>query len=365
MHGCTARLPDAPSGRGNLLAPTTVHENDSCYDPVFAIPLRTSMIRAPRPSPVPSTTPEGATRPGRDPKPGPDQGITLRLRHWLGLAIVAAGLLAWLSALLPDAGLSGYRAAGALSGIAALATALGVLPMLTARAPAQRTQDTMLGFGAGVMLAATCFSLLIPALAEARALAFGPWQRGIGVATAMLIGAACLMALERLVPHVHLLADDQSPEAVAAGRRARRVTLFVLAIVLHNVPEGLAIGVAVAGSTIERAAALATGIAIQDVPEGLIVALALHSAGMRRGTAALLGAASGLVEPLAAVAAVAAVSVSSVVLPWALAWAAGAMLFVVSHEVIPESHRQGHERFATTGLLAGFALMMVLDTALA
>ena len=277
----------------------------------------------------------------------------LRLRQGLGLLVFAAGATialhqAWLGlALAPP-----LRSALAAGSIAALATALGVLPMLLARAPAQRTQDTMLGFGAGVMLAACCFSLLIPALGASQALGHGPW-RSAGT-------AGLVMGIERVLPHEHFFGGAGKPAA-----RIRRLWLFVFAIVLHNLPEGLAIGVAAAGTDAARAAALATGIAIQDVPEGLVVALALHGAGYGRWRAAAVGAASGLVEPLAAVLGAALVAHSAPLLPWGLAFAAGAMLFVVSHEVIPESHRQGHERHATTGLLLGFVLMMMLDTALA
>lgn len=134
---------------------------------------------------------------------------------------------------------------------------------------------------------------------------------------------------------------------------------------MHNLPEGIAIGISQAGSEGVRANALAIGIAIQDLPEGLVVASALLAAGYRRRFAVLLGVLSGLVEPLGAVAAALAISVSQSLLPWGLGLAAGAMLFVISHEIIPESHRKGHEAYATAGLMVGFVIMMLLDTALA
>jgi zinc transporter, ZIP family len=245
--------------------------------------------------------------------------------------------------------------------IAALATALGVIPMLVTRAPGRRVHDTLLGFGAGVMLAATCFSLIVPALEIAQTQGLGRWGASALTGIGILMGAACLMLLERKLPHEHFFGGA----GTEGGQRIRRLWLFVFAIVLHNIPEGLAIGVSAAGNDAARAAALATGIAIQDVPEGLVVALALSSVGMSKWKSALLGAASGLVEPIAAVLGAAVLIYSQPLLPWGLAFAAGAMLFVVSHEVIPESHRQGHELFATTGLLVGFVLMMMLDTALA
>ncbi|HSI44757.1 MAG TPA: ZIP family metal transporter [Methylophilus sp.] len=245
--------------------------------------------------------------------------------------------------------------------IAAFATALGVIPVLVTRAPGRRVHDTLLGFGAGVMLAATCFSLIVPSLDIGQTQGFGRWGASVLTGIGILMGAACLMLLERKLPHEHFFgsAGTESPQ------RIRRLWLFVFAIVLHNIPEGLAIGVSAASNDPARAAALATGIAIQDVPEGLVVALALSSVGFGKWKSALLGGASGLVEPVAAVLGAAVLIYSQPMLPWSLAFAAGAMLFVVSHEVIPESHRQGHELYATTGLLVGFVLMMMLDTALA
>lgn len=296
-------------------------------------------------------------------------GTTATRSRWrgkqlLGLLIVGAGLALGLlqlwQALAPTPAMRTALGAG---GMAALATALGVLPMLCTRAPGMRSHDALLGFGAGVMLAACCFSLLVPALAAAGRLGHGSWASAVGIGAALLAGAALIMGVERLLPHKHFF-GSAGTAGRGAPRRERGLWLFVIAIVLHNIPEGLAIGVAAAGTDTARATALATGIAIQDVPEGLVVALALQSLGVGRWRAAGIGAASGLVEPLAAVAGAALLGLSAALLPWGLAFAAGAMLFVVSHEVIPQSHRQGHERHATTGLLIGFVLMMVLDNAL-
>ena len=244
--------------------------------------------------------------------------------------------------------------------LAALATAAGTLPALFARTIERRTQDTLLGFGAGVMLAATAFSLVLPGIEAARAQGAGDWSAGLLVGLAILSGAALVMAMDRLLPHEHFI---KGPEGLYSPR-LRRTWLFVFAIALHNLPEGLAIGVAYA-TGIDQGHALATGIAIQDVPEGLVVAIALIAAGMARGPAVLVGMASGLVEPVGAVVGASVVLALPMLLPVGLGFAAGAMLFVVSHEIIPESHRQGHEKFATTGLMVGFVLMMLLDTALA
>lgn len=283
-------------------------------------------------------------------------------RRVLGFCIVALGLglLAFEAA---EAILRGdARVRGALLGgsLAALATALGTLPVALSQQFSQRSCDTMLGFGAGVMLAATSFSLVIPGLEAARAQGAGAWGAGGIVGGGVLLGAALLLAIDRMVPHEHFVKGLEGPRAM----KLKRVWLFVLAIALHNLPEGLAIGVAFAGSDPVAATALATGISIQDVPEGMVVALALRGVGYGRFMSVGLGVASGLVEPATAVLGATVVTLTASLLPWGLALAAGAMLFVISHEIIPESHRQGHEAFATGGLMVGFVLMMVLDTAL-
>ena len=284
-------------------------------------------------------------------------------RRMVGATLLVAGAALVLSRVFQMLPLDDPRLQGALlgGGMAALATALGTLPVLLSYEFSQRSHDTMLGFGAGVMLAASSFSLIIPALGSAKGLGFGPWGAGSLVGSGILAGALLLMAINHLVPHEHFIKGLEGPQALAI----KRVWLFVLAISLHNLPEGLAIGVAYAGADPVAALALATGISIQDVPEGLVIALALRSVGYSRTVSAGLGMLSGLVEPVAAVFGVAVISLSAGLLPWGLAAAAGAMLYVISHEIIPESHRKGHESFATGGLLAGFVIMMLLDTALA
>ncbi|MGE8319846.1 MAG: ZIP family metal transporter [Comamonas sp.] len=289
----------------------------------------------------------------------------LRLQTRIGLGISALGVLA-LCALVWDGLQNNPAARNALLGgsAAALATALGTLPVLLAQRPSERVQDTLFGFGAGVMLAASAFSLVIPGLAAARSANLwggGAWAAGSVVGSAILVGSLALLAMDRLVPHEHFIKGREG----AAAQQLRRAWLFVIAITLHNLPEGLAIGVGYAGNEGVRASALAIGIAIQDVPEGFIIAAALLAAGYGRVFSVALGMASGLVEPLGAVIGASAVGHSAVLLPWGLGFAAGAMLFVISHEIIPESHRKGHEAFATAGLMLGFVLMMVLDTALA
>lgn len=288
----------------------------------------------------------------------------LHPRQWVGLAIVAAGLLAGLNLAWQAIAAADPRVgqAGAAGLIAALATALGTLPVLLAQRFSERARDAMLGFGAGVMLAAVAFSLIVPALAAARAQGAVPLQAGATVGAGLLIGAALLLALETWVPHEHFIKGRDHSHASA--RALKRTWLFVFAVLLHNLPEGLAIGVGFGGTDFGAASVLATGIAIQDVPEGLVVALALRGAGYGRALSVGIGAGSGLIEPLGALAGAAVIATSSALLPWGLAFAAGAMLFVISHEIIPESHRAGHERFATGGLVLGFVLMMLLDTSL-
>jgi ZIP family zinc transporter len=285
-----------------------------------------------------------------------------RPRRFLGALIAFAGLIAltqdaWEAAVFHDPRVAQALLAGLM---AAGATALGAAPMMVSRPLSDKVQDTLLGFGAGVMLAACAFSLIIPGLEAAATLGAGPWRSGGIVGTGILVGAALLLAIDYALPHEHFIKGVEGSKA----RAIKRAWLFVFAICLHNLPEGLAIGVAYGGTDPARATALATGIAIQDVPEGLVVALALRGVGFSRMFSIGVAAASGLIEPVGAVIGAAVVTMSSTLLPWGLAFAAGAMLFVVSHEIIPESHRKGHERFATGGLMVGFVLMMLLDTSL-
>ncbi|SEA81841.1 ZIP family metal transporter [Alkalimonas amylolytica] len=242
--------------------------------------------------------------------------------------------------------------------VAAMATALGALPALFSRRLSNRLHAAMLGFGGGVMLAASIFSLIVPALALFETSAQS-WQGPLQVAAAILLGALLMLALERSVPHEHFIKGAEGHQALAL----KRSWLFVIAIILHNIPEGLAIGVAYASGDAVGASALTTGISLQNVPEGFVVAMALLAVGYSRLVALSVGMLSGLVEPIMAVIG-AIVMTNPMLLPWGLAMAAGAMLFVISHEMIPESHRQGHEMAATNGLMLGFVLMLVLDTAL-
>lgn len=283
-------------------------------------------------------------------------------RYWLGLVgvlIVALvlGPYVYTAIAIKDPHMTGALLWGL---IAAGATAIGSVPALFARGISDRVNNSLMGFGAGVMLAATSFSLILPGLETAYAQGFGPWSGGAIVSVGILVGAVGLLALHVYLPHERFNHNAEDSESL----RVQRAWLFVTAIILHNLPEGLAIGVAFAGTDLVGARALAFGIAIQDIPEGLVIALALMTAGYGRWLAFTVAVLSGVVEPIMAVAGVALISMSAALLPWGLAVAAGAMLFVISHEIIPESHRKGHQTWATTGLMLGFVLMMLLDTAL-
>jgi ZIP family zinc transporter len=218
----------------------------------------------------------------------------------------------------------------------------------------------MLGFGAGVMLAATSFSLIVPGVATAETLWGNRMLAATIAAAGVLGGALFLWVANRFVPHEHFVKGVEGADA----RRLKQVWLFVFAIALHNFPEGLAVGVAFGSGQQAEAVSLATGIGIQNIPEGLAVALALVTIGYRRVAAFAVAAETGLAEPVAGLLGAAAVTFMQPILPFALTFAAGAMLFVISHEIIPESHRHGHEQAATLGVTGGFVTMMLLDTAL-
>jgi len=273
----------------------------------------------------------------------------------IGCVLLLVGLINQISHATPN-----LRAALLGGGTAAAATALGTLPVLLSQNFSKRTYDCFLGFGAGVMLGATAFSLVIPALAASRAAGAGNWGASLTVGAGIMAGAALLLLLGRIVQTDGILEQEDSRMA----HSMRRAWLFVWAVALHNLPEGMAIGVAYAGIDVEKANSLATGISIQDVPEGLVVALALRTVGYSRLVSVGLGVLSGVIEPIAAAAGVMLIGVESGLLPFALAAAAGAMLFVIINEVIPESRQHGNGTWASVAMVFGFVLMTVLDTAL-
>ncbi|OZI78440.1 MULTISPECIES: ZIP family metal transporter [Bordetella] len=252
----------------------------------------------------------------------------------------------------------GYAFLGGTAGFAA--TAAGALAAIFLRTIHARTQDTMLGFAAGMMLAASAFSLILPGLDAAQGLVGeGPAAAGV-VVLGLALGVLLMLGLDAFTPHEHDSTGPCGPDA----ERVNRVWLFVLAITLHNLPEGMAIGVGFANGDMQVGIPLASAISIQDIPEGLAVAMALRATGLSPLRAALVAAASGLMEPLGALVGLGMSSGLALAYPISLGLAAGAMIFVVSHEVIPETHRNGHQTPATVGLMAGFGVMMFLDTAL-
>lgn len=251
-----------------------------------------------------------------------------------------------------------YAFIGGLSGFAA--TALGAAVAVALRDIAARTQDIMLGFAAGMMLAASSFSLILPGIEAAQEICGNKLLAACVVVLGLMLGVALMIGLDRFVPHEHQKSGRKGPQA----QRINRVWLFVLAITLHNLPEGMAIGVSFANGDMKVGLPLTTAIAIQDIPEGLAVALALRVTGISTWRAALIAIGSGLMEPLGAVIGLGISTSFALGYPVALGLAAGAMIFVVSHEVIPETHRNGHETPATLGLMLGFGVMMFLDTAL-
>jgi ZIP family zinc transporter len=282
-------------------------------------------------------------------------------RRIVGLLIFSVGCFLMLGSLVEQLMSANLKMHAALLGgaTAAAATALGTLPVLFSQNFSKRTYDCFLGFGAGVMLGATAFSLVIPALAAARSSGAGPWEASLLAGTGIMLGAGAILLMGRAIEPAQVLENN------AGASSLRRAWLFVTAVALHNLPEGMAIGVAYAGIDIEKAHSLTTGISIQDVPEGLVVALALRTVGYSRLVSVGLGVLSGVIEPIAAAFGVALIGIAGGMLPVALAAAGGAMLFVIVNDVIPEMRENGNGTTATIAVIFGFILMTVLDTALA
>lgn len=232
--------------------------------------------------------------------------------------------------------------------IAGLATGAGAIPVIFVKRVSDNLLDVLLGFAAGVMLAATSFSLLVPTVELG-----GPLISAVGFGA----GALAIHLIDLFIPHFHPVAGAEGPQS-----RLSRVWLMVIAITIHNFPEGLAVGVSFGVGDIATGLIIAMAIGLQNMPEGLAVALALlrekYSVSKAIGYATL----TGLVEPLGGLLGLALVSVSHSFLPWGLAFAAGAMLFVVTDEMVPESHKKGFGREATFGLVVGFIVMMLLDS---
>jgi ZIP family zinc transporter len=252
------------------------------------------------------------------------------------------------------------------AGVNWLMTALGAAGIFLAPGMSRKALDAMLGFAAGVMLAASYGSLLAPAIGTS---ADGGGAAWLPAAAGFLAGGGAFWGIDSLLPHLHLGLPSDRVEGVKTSWP--RSTLLVLAVSLHNVPEGLAVGVAFGAAPIglpwaslSSALALSIGIGIQDIPEGLAVALPLQREGLSRWKSFWYGQLSGLVEPITAVIGALAVVLSHAILPYAMGFAAGAMVYVVVEDLIPESQRAGHTDLATVGLLVGFTLMMGLEITL-
>lgn len=252
-------------------------------------------------------------------------------------------------------------------------TALGASFVFFAKNVNQRVLDFMMGFAAGVMIAASFWSLLAPSIEKAEEtflLGQGP-PAWVPAAVGFMAGALFLFVVDKIIPHLHV--GFRTEEAEGIKTTWHRSILLVLAITLHNIPEGLAVGVAfgalaseavVTPEMLAPAVALAIGIGLQNFPEGLAVSMPLRREGFSRRKSFWYGQLSGVVEPVAGVIGAAAVILMQPILPYALSFAAGAMIFVVVEELIPESHRKGNTDLATMGAMIGFTVMMVMDVAL-
>lgn len=228
----------------------------------------------------------------------------------------------------------------------------------------QSVEKLLLGFASGVMIAASIWSLLIPAIEMSEEQGKIGW---LAPAVGFLLGMLFLLVLDSVIPHMHL--DKEKPEGVKS--KLKKTTMLILAVTLHNIPEGMAVGVTFAGAllgnsgiTMTGAMALAIGIAIQNFPEGAIISMPLKSEGVSKGKAFLYGAISGIVEPIAAIITILLTELVVPILPYLLSFAAGAMIYVVVEELIPESQMGEHSNIGTVGVALGFVIMMILDVAL-
>ena len=254
---------------------------------------------------------------------------------------------------MPEMALLGIAA----SLVAGAMTGLGGVVVMLGRTPDARRQNLLMGFAAGVMIAAAFFSLIIPGIERAQATGSSREMAAVMVIGAVLLGALAMAQLGRAI------------DSVASGRLAgdaehRRMLLFTLAVTLHNIPEGTAVGVSFMSGDVSLGWATALGIGIQNIPEGMAVAAALSTLGWSRARCILAALATGLIEPFGGAFGVAIVQASTALLPWALGFSAGAMLFVVMADIIPGTSRRIEHGSATPALMAGLAIMMFLDMTL-
>lgn len=234
-----------------------------------------------------------------------------------------------------------------------LMTALGAVPVFFTKNVSQKLLDVMLGFAAGIMLSATCFSLVMPSIEYGG----GDFKAVMIASFGIIFGAFVIDMIDKFSPHEHLI--DKRREGASSS--LSQIWLFIIAITIHNFPEGMATGVGFGTENINDGLALALGIGIQNMPEGLAVALSLVRENYTTKYAFMVAALTGLVEPVGAVLGYSLVNIFKPALPVVLATAAGAMLFVICDEIIPETHSKGYEREATYGIIFGFVIMMILD----
>jgi len=238
--------------------------------------------------------------------------------------------------------------------LAGLATGVGALPALFLKDISKGLFNSMLGAAAGVMLAATAFSLLVPGMEYGELV--WPGKGLLIVSAGMLLGALFLHFADEKLPHLHFDAvADESLDSL------QKISLFIIAITIHNFPEGMSVGVSFGSGDMNNGLVLSIAIALQNLPEGLAVALPLVGLGYNKWKAVAIATLTGLVEPIGGLLGITMVTVFSSVLPIAMGFAAGAMLFVISEEIIPETHASGRSRIATFSLMVGFIIMMTLD----
>lgn len=251
--------------------------------------------------------------------------------------------------------------AGAIASlVAGLGTGVGALPVLLPIDPSERVQGILLGLGGGIMLAATSFSLLVPGTEAAINQGLSPAAAAFIMLLGVLLGGCFLWVAHNRFPHEHFFKGQEGPTAA----RLKRIWLFVIAITLHNFPEGLAVGVGFGAGETSSAIALALGITLQNLPEGLVVALALRNLNYAPLYAVTVSLLTGLVEPIGGFLGASIVSLAQPLLPWGMAIAAGAMLFVIVDEIIPDIDQKSMGQSGTLGVMAGFVVMMFLDIAL-
>ncbi|MBQ3135677.1 MAG: ZIP family metal transporter [Oscillospiraceae bacterium] len=233
------------------------------------------------------------------------------------------------------------------------ATVFGALLGFAFRRISHRFSDIVLALAAGVMLAAAVIGLVLPSVEIGNSIPI--------TALGILLGAVCLNLMDKLVPHLHRIAGADQESHPADTQRLNKVLLFVMAIAIHNLPEGLAAGVGFGTGNDGEALTIAAGIALQNVPEGMVIIAPMLAAGMSRRRTFIIAALTGVVEVIGTLLGFFAVSLSGAILPFALAFAGGTMLYVISDEMIPETHAHGSEQGATYALLAGFCLMLAMS----